>query len=285
MKILVTGASGFIGNYIIDYLVRNTNHQIIATSRNINRVKDKTWYSKVQFLEADLYSKKNNFFEFFEKPDLLIHLAWANLPNYTKSFHITENLPKDILFLENIIDHGLKQLVVTGTCFEYGMQEGELCEAMPTQPQNPYAIAKDALRKYLEFKTVDNKLRLLWLRLFYMYGKGQSPNSIISQLESAIQNGEKHFNMSGGEQKRDYLPVENVAENIVKCALTSNLVGIINISSGKPIKLRNFVEDYLKNRGKDIKLNLGYYAYSSIEPMEFWGGNKKLKNKLCEFKY
>lgn len=280
MKILVTGASGFIGNYVMDYLVHNTNHQIIATSRNKERVKDKIWYPKVQFLEADLYSKKNNFFEFFENPDLLIHLAWSNLPNYSKSFHITENLTNDVLFLENIIDNGLKQLVVTGTCFEYGMQEGELCEAMPTLPQNPYAIAKDALRKYLEFKTVDNNLRLLWLRLFYMYGKGQSPNSIISQLESALKNGEEQFNMSGGEQIRDYLPVENVAEYIVKCALNWESTGIINISSGKPIKLRDFIENYLKTIRKHIKLNLGSYPYSSIEPMAFWGKNEKLKNKI-----
>jgi nucleoside-diphosphate-sugar epimerase len=280
MKILVTGASGFIGNYVINYLVHNTNHQIITTSRNKERVKDKTWYPKVQFLEADLYSKKNNFFEFFENPDLLIHLAWSNLPNYSKSFHITENLTNDVLFLENIIDNGLKQLVVTGTCFEYGMQEGELCEVMPTLPQNPYAIAKDALRKYLEFKTADNTLRLLWLRLFYMYGKGQSPNSVISQLEAAIQNGEEQFNMSGGEQIRDYLPVENVAEYIVKCALNCEASGIINISSGKPIKLRDFIENYLKTIRKDIKLNLGSFPYSSIEPMAFWGKNKKLKNKI-----
>lgn len=278
MKILVTGASGFIGNYVLDYLVNNTNHKVIATSRNKEKVKDKMWYSKVQFLEADLYSNKSNFFEFFDNPDMLIHLAWSNLPNYNKSFHITENLVKDILFLENILDHGLKQLVVTGTCFEYGMQEGELCETMVANPQNPYSIAKDALRKFLQIKTAKNNVRLLWLRLFYMFGKGQSPNSIISQLEFAIQKGEKQFNMSGGDQIRDYLPVENVAEYIVKCALNWEAIGLINISSGKPIKLRDFIEDYLKTIGKDIKLNLGYYPYSLIEPMAFWGGNEKLKN-------
>lgn len=277
MKILVTGASGFIGSYVLDYLVNNTNHQVIATSRNKEKVKDKTWYSKVQFFEADLYSKKRNFLDFFDNPDMLIHLAWSNLPNYTKSFHITENLVKDILFLENILDHGLKQLVVTGTCFEYGMQEGELRESMLTQPQNPYSIAKDTLRKFLEIKTKENNIRFLWLRLFYMFGAGQSSNSIISQLESAIQKGERQFNMSGGEQLRDYLPVEKVAEYIVKCALNRKAIGVINISSGKPVKLRNLIEDYLKTIGKDIKLNLGYYPYSSIEPMEFWGSDKKLK--------
>jgi len=280
MKILVTGASGFIGNYVLEYLVSNTNHQIIATSRDNEKVKDKLWYSKVQFYEVDLYCKKNNFFEFFGNPDMLVHLAWSNLPNYTKTFHITDNLVNEILFLENILDQGLKQLVVTGTCFEYGMQEGELNETIPTQPQNAYSIAKDALRKFLEIKTAENNIRFLWLRLFYMFGKGQSPNSIISQLEYAIQNGEKKFNMSGGEQIRDYLPVEKVAEYIVKCALNQKARGIINISSGKPIKLSDFIKDYLKSKGKYIKINLGYYPYSPKEPMAFWGNNDKLKSKI-----
>lgn len=280
MKILVTGASGFIGNYVLDYLVNNTNHKVIATSRNKEKVKDKMWYSKVQFLEANLYSNKSNFFEFFDNPDMLIHFAWSNLPNYNKSFHITENLVKDIHFLENILDHGLKQLVVTGTCFEYGMQEGELCETMVANPQNPYSIAKDALRRYIEFKTAEDDTRFLWLRLFYMFGRGQSPNSIVSQLESAIQNGEEQFNMSGGEQIRDYLPVEKVAEYIVKCALNLEVTGIINISSGNPIQLRSFVENHLKTLGKSINLNLGYYPYSKIEAMAFWGKNEILKNSI-----
>jgi len=280
MKILVTGASGFIGNHVLEYLVNNTNHQVSAASRNKEKVKDKMWYSRVEFYEVDLYSRKSNFFEFFGNPDMLIHLAWSNLPNYNKSFHITENLVNEVLFLENILDNGLRQLVVTGTCFEYGIQEGELSETMFANPQNPYSIAKDALRRFIEFKTAEDDTRFLWLRLFYMFGRGQSPNSILSQLESAIQNGEKQFNMSGGEQIRDYLPVEKVAECIVKCALNLKATGIINISSGNPIQLRSFVENHLKTLGKSINLNLGYYPYSRIEPMAFWGKNEILKNTI-----
>jgi dTDP-6-deoxy-L-talose 4-dehydrogenase (NAD+) len=177
-----------------------------------------------------------------------------------------------------MIENGIQKIVVTGTCFEYGMQEGALDESLPTFPNNPYAIAKDTLRRFLEFKKTRHRFDFLWLRLFYMYGEGQSANSIIPQLEEALAKGEKSFNMSGGEQIRDYSPIEEVAEMIVKAALKKESYGIFNISSGKPIKLRNFVNNYLKTIGKDIELNLGYYPYSTIEPMEFWGCNKKYKN-------
>ena len=109
-----------------------------------------------------------------------------------------------------------------------------------------------------------------------MYGRGQSPNSLLSQLDRALAMNEPVFNMSGGEQERDYLPVEKVAANIVKIALQQAVRGIINCCSGKPVKVKDFVGDYLKERKMDIQLNLGYYPYSDYEPMSFWGDNKKL---------
>ena len=81
-----------------------------------------------------------------------------------------------------------------------------------------------------------------WVRLFYMYGKGQNPNSLLSQLDKAIANGDKAFNMSGGEQVRDYLPVEKVAEYIVKVALQDKINGVINCCSGEPVSVKEFEE-------------------------------------------
>lgn len=280
MKILVTGASGFVGNHVLNYLTQTYKFEIIATSRRIDKVMNAPWFSKVTYIEADLSSKQINWFDFFQKPDMMIHLAWSNLPNYTESFHLTENLPNDIVFINNMIENGLKQISITGTCFEYGLVEGELHEEMPTHPENPYAIAKDKLRRHVEYKSKLQAVNFKWLRLFYMFGEGQSTNSIIPQLQKAINNGELQFNMSGGEQVRDYLPIEKVAEYIVESSLNTNLQGIINISSGKPIKLHTFVMQYLESIGKHIELNLGYYPYSKLEPMEFWGNTNKLKNGL-----
>jgi dTDP-6-deoxy-L-talose 4-dehydrogenase (NAD+) len=176
-----------------------------------------------------------------------------------------------------LIDNGLKDVTVTGTCFEYGMKEGCLKEDMPSAPANPYALAKDLLRKELQAYQLRNTFTLKWARLFYMFGKGQNPNSLLSQLEKALQEGKEHFNMSGGEQVRDFLPVEKVAAFIVDIAMQQEITGIINCSSGIPITVKQLVEDYIKRQDKDISLNLGYYPYPDYEPMAFWGDNNKLK--------
>ena len=110
-----------------------------------------------------------------------------------------------------------------------------------------------------------------------MYGKGQNPNSLLSQLESALDNNETTFNMSGGEQLRDYLPVEIVAQYIVKISLQNKFNGIINCCNGKPISIKNLVENFLKEKRKTITLNLGYCSYPKYEPMAFWGNDSKLK--------
>ena len=110
-----------------------------------------------------------------------------------------------------------------------------------------------------------------------MYGKGQSPNSLFSQLDAALERGDNVFNMSGGEQERDYLPVEAVADFISLIALQKKVSGIINCCNGKPVKIRQLVTDHLMDCKGKIALNLGYYPYVEYEPMRFWGDAGKLK--------
>ena len=100
------------------------------------------------------------------------------------------------------------------------------------------------------------------------------------QLDRALEKGETVFNMSGGEQLRDYLPVEKVAEYLVKIAIQNQVSGLINCCSGSPISIRKLVENYLEKKQKSIHLNLGYYPYPDYEPMAFWGDDKKLKAAL-----
>lgn len=282
-KVLVTGATGFIGNYVINELLKY-DVEIIATSSNEEKAKQQTWFENVKYIAFDLaqFDSLTNYFLFFHQPDILIHLAWEGLPNYTSSFHTEINLPRHKLLLENLISNGLKDITVTGTCLEYGMQQGSLNEDLPAHPSNEYSIAKNELRKFSEQLQTQFDFSFKWVRLFYMYGKGQNPNSLLSQLDKAIQNGDKVFNMSGGEQTRDYLPIEKVAENIVKIALQKNVDGIINCCSSIPITVKEFVAQHLKEVGKTIQLNLGYYPYTNYEPMHFWGSREKLNKALAK---
>jgi nucleoside-diphosphate-sugar epimerase len=282
-KVLVTGATGFIGNYVVEDLLRQ-GYEVIATSQNHEKARMKPWFASVSYKALDIKNvdSQTDYFEYFLKPQKVIHLAWEGLPNYKSLHHFEINLPCHYAFLKNLVMNGCDDITVTGTCFEYGMRNGILSEDMDANPGNAYAVAKDSLNKFLSELHKTKPFSLRWVRLFYMHGKGQGSSSLFSQLQSALDNNEEVFNMSGGEQVRDYLPVETVASYINRIALQNKVTGVINCCSGSPVTIKDLVEDYIKERHKKIKLNLGYYKYPEYEPMAFWGDNKKLQSIINE---
>lgn len=282
MKVLITGANGFIGRYVVKQLLEISNCNIIATS-----LKPQGTYilndSRIKYIAKDLTKIDSDIYNFFEKPDLLIHLAWQGLPNYFELHHIEDNLSWNYRFLKNMVACGLPDLTVIGTCFEYGLQNGCLKEDFETKPETSYALGKDTLRKFIEVLKRVYSFEFKWVRVFYPYGEGQSESSILEQLKEMIGRGETVFNMSKGDQLRDYLAVEKVAEYIVKIALQKELTGVVNCCSGKPISIREVVENYLCAVGKKIDLNLGFYPYLSYEPRAFWGDTTKLNSIITGF--
>src|SRR5690349_19710045 len=146
--ILVTGATGFIGNYVVNELLAR-GCEVTATSSNAEKAAAFEWYGKVNYIEFNFEHTHpaTNYFELFDNPGKVIHLAWEGLPNYKALFHFETNLPRHYIFLKSLIENGCRDVTVTGTCFEYGMKEGELDEAMPAAPANPYALAKNTLNK------------------------------------------------------------------------------------------------------------------------------------------
>lgn len=272
MKILVTGATGFIGSYVVNELIKR-KVDVIATDRDIEKAKQRDWFGKVAFIQCDISNVSDEVLVEFAKATNLIHLAWEGLPNYKELFHFEKNLFVQYSFLKKMVEIGIKDISVSGTCFEYGMKEGGLSVDMMPNPHNPYALAKDTLRKFLQQLQLHTSFKLKWIRLFYTYGKGQMGSSLLSQLETAVTNGDEVFNMSGGEQLRDYLPVEQMAKKIANFSCDNNLDGIVNCCSGKPISIKRLVEDYIKLNGYNIKLNFGFYPYPDYEAMAFWGVN------------
>ena len=277
ITVALTGATGFIGQHIIAEL-RNHDVEVIAVSRfqpdSLPSIQHGHW------VQIDLSKPPSNVFKLLGQPDVLIHLAWNGLPNYRSLHHFENELPIQYAFLKNMIEQGLKSVVVSGTCYEYGMQSGSLSEDMETRPVNPYGLAKDVLRKQLEFFQATCPFNLTWARLFYMYGSGQNESSLFPQLKQAVKRGDNFFNMSGGEQLRDYLPVSEVAKRLVLLGLGMQNIGIVNICSGKPISVRTLIEQWIQNEKWDITLNIGFYSYPDYEPMAFWGDRKKLAHLL-----
>ncbi len=275
MKVLVTGASGFIGRHVVRRLVER-GHSVTALARNTERAEVLNWPGAVTFMARDIHDPKLDVNDFGPQ-DAVIHLAWPGLPNYNALYHFEETLPADYRFLKSLVVGGYTHLLVAGTCFEYGMQEGQLDESMDTSPGNSYALAKDSLRRFLHTLSSQLPFTLQWARLFYTFGAGQNPGSLLAQLDQALQAGDKEFPMSQGEQLRDYLPVEEVAERLVRLVEHSECQGIFNICSGKAISVRRLVEDVVASTGKSIDLKLGYYPYSVYEPLAFWGASKKME--------
>ncbi|MFZ2162800.1 MAG: NAD(P)-dependent oxidoreductase [Sideroxyarcus sp.] len=273
MKIAVTGASGFLGRHVLNALLQH-DAEIIAVSRDAKRLNDLG--SAVRVVEMDIASPVGDSYKQLGSPDILIHLAWDGLPNYKSRHHFETELPRQYHFLKGMVEAGLPSLLVTGTCFEYGMQSGALAADMQTAPGNPYGYAKDCLRKQLGFLRTDTAFKLTWARLFYMYGEGQPATSLYPKLREAVSRGDATFNMSGGEQLRDYLPVEEVARQLVRLALARRDIGAINVCSGKPVSVRSLVERWKMDNGWKIELNLGYYPYPDYEPMAFWGERPEL---------
>lgn len=281
MKILVTGAGGFIANYLIEILL-GKGIEVVATSLNPQKVEKKRWFEKVRYIPFNLLNSEEeiDFFKYFDSPDKVIHLAWQGLPDYKNSNHTDVYLPSHYNFLHNLILNGVKDLTVAGTCLEYGMKEGELSEEDYCEPSNAYADAKLNLFKSLQLLQYTNSFLLKWPRIFYLYGLGQHPNSLYSLMNKAVINNESEFKMSMGDQTRDFLPVELAAEYISEISLNSEFNGVVNCCSGKPVKVVDFVEEFFKEKEYNIKLNKGFYPYPDYEPKHFWGNNSLLKQIL-----
>jgi dTDP-6-deoxy-L-talose 4-dehydrogenase (NAD+) len=276
MRIAVTGATGFIGRAVLAEL-SHRGIAAVACSRTGVGPLSSVGHSAVAL---DLHEPPDDTFDRLGQPEVVIHLAWGGLPNYRSLHHIEFELPAQYRFLKSLVEGGVRSLVVAGTCFEYGMQSGPLGEDLPTRPTNPYGFAKDTLRRELEFFKLTRPFALTWARLFYLHGEGQAPSSLLPQLRKAVDEGAKRFDMSGGEQLRDYLAVEEAARLLVSLSVTVKDAGVVNVCSGRPVSVRHLVEGWIEEYGWTIDLNLGHFPYPDYEPMAFWGDRCKLDSIL-----
>lgn len=273
MKLLVTGATGFIGRHVVECLV-NGGHEVTAIARNPEKAQGFPWWGKVKFIAHDLHAKPPD--PSWSAHDAAMHLAWPGLPNYGRPFHFESTLPADYAFLKGLVSNGLRRLLVTGTCLEYGVRNGCLRESDVTDPAISYALAKDTLHKFLVALQAERRFVLQWARVFYVHGPGQNPDSLLSRLDRAVDARRTSFDMSPGDQLRDYLTVQQVARRLVALAEHPELEGTTNVCSGKPISVRSLAEQHLQRRAAHLALNFGALPYAPHEAMAFWGDASRL---------
>jgi len=278
MRIAVTGATGFVGRHVVAALLAR-GVEVVTTARSPEPV-HKTG-GQLKTVSMDI-SQAEDAFERLGRPDVLLHLAWGGLPHYQSATHIEDELPRQIRFLESCAHSGLKRLVVTGTCLEYGMRSGCLDEALTAEPTTAYGHAKDRVRAHLQALASAGGPQLTWARMFYLYGPGQAPTSLYSQLRAAVETGAIEFPMSPGDQQRDFLPIETAASYLSALALNAPAAGIVNLCSGVPKAVSALVREWLNDWNAELQLRLGTYPYPDYEPHASWGSTRKLDALLGE---
>ncbi|PZP39039.1 MAG: epimerase [Pseudomonas fluorescens] len=275
MRVLVTGANGFIGKHLLRVLLKHPECEVWGMVRTAGSLSE---FENVREVVHDVADAGEGLFEALGQPDVVVHLAWGELSNFKSAVHVEQLLPVHTAFVDALHAQGLKRFIGIGTCLEYGLQEGALREDMECFPVTAYGEAKLRMgRHVLELE----RWSAAWLRLFYMMGEGQAAKSIIPQLDAALAREDEVFNMSGGEQLRDYLDVTVVARLIAWCVL-DGYEGLINIGWGKPVSVKSLVAARIRDKGGNIELNLGYYPYPDYEPMAFWADTTKLRALLRE---
>lgn len=280
LHVLVTGATGFVGRHLVAELLAR-GCRVRALARDPQRAAQMPWFEQVQFVAGDLHQAgPEQVAAWVEDVDALAHLAWPGLPNYKDLFHLEQNLMADYRFIKQAVQAGVAQVLVTGTCFEYGMQSGPLDEQTPATPDNPYGLAKHSLHLFLQALRQQQPFTLQWARLFYLHGEGQNPNSLLAALDRAIDNGCDVFDMSAGEQLRDFQPITEAARQLAGLLHCRDFSGVVNCASGQPVAVRSLVEQRLRERGASLRLNLGHYPYPTYEPMAFWAVTDRLQALL-----
>lgn len=275
MRVAVTGASGFIGRHAVRAL-RERGIEVIALSRRADQALD----AGVRTIALDIADAGPDAFARIGRPDALLHLAWGGLPNYRSATHLERELPLHANFLENCLRGGLRRLAVAGTCLEYGMQSGELDESCAAEPVVAYAQAKQALHRRLGELRRESPFGLAWLRIFYVYGPGQAPTSLWAQIQSALARGATSFDLSPGDQVRDFIAVETAAAAVAALVVTHADPGTVNICSGRPATVLDTVRAWLGESGRSLMLNPGVLPYPDYEPLAFWGSTRYLDDLL-----
>jgi dTDP-6-deoxy-L-talose 4-dehydrogenase (NAD+) len=270
-NILITGSAGFIGSHLIKFFDKKEYNVFLGFH------KKKPLTKKFRKIKINFDNIRNINFQHLKKLDILIHLAWSNLNNYHHSSHIETNLELHKKFLSKIINLGCKNIVVAGTCYEYGKKFGKISENIILKPEVKYAIGKNNLRKFLVNKQKKHFFNLSWLRLFFIYGKKQQSNSLTNVLIKSSKNKETVFLNS--KIKRDYMSVNDVAKIIARISIKNKNLGVINICSGKPIKLKELVKIVKKKYNIKPKVSYNNVEQRIYEAQSFYGCNKKL-NKI-----
>ena len=162
----------------------------------------------------------------------------------------SSNIIKSLKLLQTSYDAGVNKFLIVGSCFEYGLSSNDYLQIPPDAPLKPigsYPSSKAALCLMALDWAKQNKVTMIYSRLFQAYGKYERPSRFYPSLVRAALNGED-FKMSSGDQVRDILHSTQIAQKLINSIMDLQLVTlrnrvfVENICTGDPIVWRNFAE-------------------------------------------
>lgn len=271
MRVLVTGANGYIGRHVVTELLRRGHDTYVS-----DLTPPKTPQGE-KYVSVDIFSENKDIYRELGAPDVLIHLAWIDGFVHDSDSHM-KNLSKHITFLNDYIDGGGKSVAVAGTFREPGYWHGMVEDDTPCNPLSQYEVAKNALRQSMLLQK--RSYTLYWFRPFSVFGDDVYSGSVFAKVLSAAKNGVKRFPFTSGKYRYDFVSVFDVAKMMVAAIEQTKVTGIINLCTGKSTPLGKQMEEYIKNNSLDITLEYGAFPDRPYDSPEIYGDASKINSIL-----
>ena len=265
-KILLTGATGFVGKQVLKALQKtNSDITLIVRSNWKEQIENQNCINSI-VITKDIFLESINWWENVCKSiDTIVHLAWYVEPGkYLQSDKNTKCVLGTLNLANGAAISGVSRIVGIGTCFEYDLVGGILSINTPLKPLTPYAIAKVTLFEKLTTLLMKQNIEFAWCRLFYLYGEGEDERRLVPYIRSKLKSG-LIAELSVGNQIRDFMDVEEAGQMIVDIA-KSNLQGAVNVCSEVPTTIRQLAEKIADEYGRRDLLKFGARPNDIFDP-------------------
>lgn len=289
MKILVTGAAGFVGDYLVDSLATR-GHKVFAGVTTSGSIIGKFGVEEIML---DILNKNNikSVLE-YANPDVIVHLAaqsnvqlsWGN-PSNTLETNVVGTA--NIIEVVSVVSQKTK-IISIGSSEEYGLTAKDydsLTETLPCNPQNPYAISKYAAGQATLQLGKKHNINTVHVRAFNHFGPGQKRGFVVSDFASQISEielGKKEPVIKVGnlEASRDFTDVRDIVDSYCLIIENETKSGIYNVSSGVGRKISEILETLLENSKLSIEVVVDKEKFRPVEVKEFVGNNQKIRDNL-----